>query len=129
MSARPDPLRGLSSRQRLLKEREDAKFLQKQDEVKIKVQPEARHVADMTYAGHGFDPKRLNDYTGTEPLEAIICARLDLEHPLYFADNLITRCADCDCDLQVRPHAPKGVTLCLSCCAERVRAKLQDGKL
>lgn len=56
-----------------------------------------------------------------EQADFVICQPIDLDTPLLFQDNIITRCGDCDRDIQHRPHAPRRpLKLCLICADRRV---------
>ncbi len=120
---RPDPLAGLSFFHRRKKERDDADFLRRY--AHNMAAPEAIAQPDNTFAG--TDALRAQDmtpYDGGE-IDAIICARLDLDHPLYFPDNLFADCAECGCNLQYRPIAPQNAPkICLSCAARKVAEEL-----
>lgn len=120
----PDVLAGLTGRQRLQREREDARYIAAHKEVRQLADAEARKLLGSTFAGSDiFKPEQMQDYDPAkdEPPDFIICARCDLDHPVYFSDNLFASCLDCGCDLQYRPHAPSGVRLCICCAARRVR--------
>jgi len=119
---RDDPLRGLTFRQRVKKEREDADYIATSN-AEIAVDPEAKTKFGNQFAGQTFDPTRLASHDWSQPVDAVICTRYDLNHPLCFPDNKFTNCADCGCDLQYRPHVPPGVKLCLCCAAERIRSE------
>jgi hypothetical protein len=46
----------------------------------------------------------------------LVCARF--EGKLYLPDNCIGRCAECQCKVQYRPHAPRPHRLrCMKCTA------------
>jgi hypothetical protein len=118
---RPDPLAGLTGAQRLRKEQEDGEYAISHPEMVAFVEPEALKLADNTYAGTMLDPKRFQPYN-KERVDAVICARHDLEHPLYFPDNSFGNCKDCGCDLQYRPFVPRRAPkFCISCIARRLR--------
>jgi hypothetical protein len=118
---RPDPLRGLNSRQRLEREREDADYIRRH--AMNYGTPEALARADNTYAGLGRKSIRSFDLLPLRPetkINFVVTARLDLDHPLYFPDNQFCDCEDCGCNLQFRPDAPPGPRLCICCAARRV---------
>jgi hypothetical protein len=122
---RTDVLAGLSARQRLRKEREEARYIQS-CQGELYADPEALKIVGNTFAGTDvIDPRKMRPFDWSTPLDrldVVICARLDLEHPLYFRDNKFANCADCGCDLQYRPHLPSGAPkMCLCCAARRLR--------
>lgn len=117
----PDLLDGLSPQQRLRREREDAASVLGGEGSRVYADPEALKKIGNTFAGTEMDTSKLIPYAGQAP-DFVICARLDLEHPLYFQDNRFAPCADCDCDLQYRPDVPAGPDkVCVCCAARRVR--------
>jgi hypothetical protein len=123
MPDRPDPLDGLTGRQRRQREREDAKFIAAHKEVASLADPEALKVLRNTFAGTDiFKPEQMQRYDPARgSVDFIVCARCDLDHPIYFADNRFVACEDCGCDLQHRPGIPDGPRLCVCCAARRVR--------
>lgn len=122
---RPDILAGLSAAQRRRREAKEAGFLRRAPQIDQRVTAatalEVANLPGMTWAGTNvFKHTDFEVYAGG-PVALVICARLDLDHPLYFADNLFGDCEDCGCNLQWRPHAPPGPRLCVCCAARRVR--------
>lgn len=52
----------------------------------------------------------------------VICQVVDLDHPVYYHDNIITACVKCDGDIQHRPYAPSDVPkICIICAAEMIK--------
>lgn len=120
---RKDVLAGLSQKQRRRQERADALFVAKTKKIRRTALPEAMQIVSMTYAGSAvFSPTDFEPYDGHK-LDVVICARLDLDHPLYYPDNLFDDCADCGCNLQYRPQGPKATRICMCCAARRIREK------
>jgi hypothetical protein len=122
---RPDPLRGLNSRQRRDRERDDADYIRRY--AKIYAIPEALAVPHNSYAGGGSDGIRSPDLLPWRPelkMDLVVAARIDLDHPLYYPDNLFCDCADCGCNLQVRPTTPAALMVCISCAARRVAEEI-----
>ncbi len=120
VAPRSDLLDGLTARQRLERERAEAAFLRDHTESVASAQSLEREA--NTWGG--TDIYRREDFRALKPDESpdlVTCARYDLQHPLYFPDNLFVSCADCGCDLQHRPNIPSGPKLCICCCARRVR--------
>lgn len=122
---RTDVLQGLSRAGRARKEQEDAAYLTSDDsskKFKGLAAPAATRVPGMHFAGVPWEEwsKNISEYGGEE-VDFVICARIDLDHPLYYADNQFASCVDCDCDLQHRPAVPKKPKMCLCCAARRVR--------
>lgn len=117
-----DPLAGLNAFQRRRKEREDAEYIQMH--IRMTATPKAIEEARTYLGGVPVAPTHIKPFKPGDHADFIIACRLDLEHPLYFADNEFGECADCGCDLQWRPHAPEGIRLCLSCTARRVAGEL-----
>ena len=119
MAERPDQLVGLSFNQRRRKERDDADFLRRY--AHNMASPEAIARPDSTFSG--TDTLRAQDmtpYDGGE-IDAVVCPRIDLDHPLYSPDNLFADCAECGCNLQYRPTVPQSAPkICLSCAARQV---------
>src|SRR6516165_6877184 len=115
----PDLLKGLSRKQRLRRDLDDADYIRRHAD--IYANAEARKVADMTYAGAGpLKPSDLKPWDESKIADVVVCSRYDLDHPLWYPDNLFCPCTDCGCDLQVRPHAPPGPRVCVCCAARRV---------
>jgi hypothetical protein len=125
---RDDPLAGIRGWQkRRLREQEDAKYLaSRQDAIALVSSREGLKNDSATYAGIGLVARDL----GVKPWDGTTCAvgigaRVDLDHPIYFPDNVFTDCADCGCGLQHRPQAPRAKEwLCICCAARRVRESL-----
>jgi hypothetical protein len=118
---RPDPLRGLNRRQRREREREDADYVRRN--IASYATPEAMAVPDNIFAGTGPDGLKASDLLPWSPemtADIVVCARIDLDHPLYLPDNQFCDCADCGCNLQFRPDDPPGPRLCICCAARRV---------
>jgi hypothetical protein len=120
---RDDPFAGLSGAQRRAKEREDVEFIQRVMQGRMLANREALAIAGNTFAGSKtFKAAAFAPYEKGEPVAAVICARIDLDHPIYFPDNLFAECIDCGCDLQYRPDVPSaGDKLCICCTARRLR--------
>ena len=72
---------------------------------------------------------KLTRVDGGVDIGVVVCARVDLDHPIQFRNNLFADCADCDCRVQFRPDAPAiGDRLCISCAARRLRQEATSGK-
>jgi hypothetical protein len=118
---RPDLLFGLTREGRLCKEQEDREYLITHPTLQHYENPEAtgwfgKEIYDQ------FRSKPKAPWQSRDPLDVVICERVDLDHPIHFADNRSAECVDCGCDLQYRPTAPrKGDKLCICCTARRVR--------
>lgn len=128
MGRRPDLLDGLPAALRLRRERQDTAYLT-QEPIERYVHPTAADELRQFIGGNpaptGFQAKPLPP---DAKVDVVVCARVDLDHPIYFADNIITECADCGCDVQHRPHAPAtGDRLCVCCAARRLREERSDG--
>jgi hypothetical protein len=52
-----------------------------------------------------------------EEFDMVICTPYDDDHPLYFPDNVIGKCATCGYPLQWRPTVPKKHRRQCACCA------------
>jgi hypothetical protein len=120
---RADALVGLTPRQRRDREREAAALLRDSSGVIRTASSDSSERDLATWGGiAAFSAADFKPMQPGEPVDMVVCARFDLEHPLYFADNLVAACADCGCDLQHRPASPPhGDRVCLCCAAERVR--------
>lgn len=119
----PDLLAAVPLRQRLQREREDARYvLAHRDVISCSASAASLKRDANTWAGVDvFAATLMQPYDGGS-IDFMICARVDLDHPIYFPDNRFVDCADCGCDLQHRPDAPsRGVWLCVCCAARRVR--------
>lgn len=118
---RPDVLAGLSEAARRRREREDARYLA--EHVENYADPAALAKPNNTFGGTDiFRPSAMQGYQPGAAVDCVVCARVDLDHPIYFADNLFAPCADCGCDLQYRPRSPRGAPkLCICCAACRAR--------
>lgn len=120
MSRRPDPLTGLSARERRQRITDDVKFLMGTAMEKAGTQEAVNTWKASSLAAEG--PVHLWDGQSPPAGSAVFCARVDLDTPIFLADNIIVACADCDCDIQVRPDSPAGIDrVCISCGALRVR--------
>ena len=121
----PDLLAALPLRQRLQRERDDAFYLMASREIRVFTASRAslkRDAATWPWLIDGVGMHNLPPYQPGGKIDFTVCARVDLDHPIYFADNRFVDCADCGCDLQHRPDAPShGVWLCVCCAARRVR--------
>ncbi len=117
-----DPLAGLTRAARLRREREDAEFIKSHAGIVRTASAASLKRDSNTWTGlDTFAAEHFQPYQSGESVDFIICARMDLDHPLYFPDNLFADCADCSCNLQYRPDAPPGERLCVCCAARRVR--------
>lgn len=104
---------------------DDANFLLNSPDVKITVH---RNVQKEVKALLGVDLtesiKEKIDSHEAEECSFVVCQVVDLDHPNYYPDNIITQCSVCNCDIQHRPYAPKKPPkLCVSCAANKVRAE------
>lgn len=119
---RPDVLADLPASLRPVRERLDAKYLLDSGIV-MSASPESLKRDSNTWAGlDTFSAKHLQPHNTIFTPDAAVCARVDLDHPIYFPDNLFTDCDDCGCRLQHRPDIPKeGDRLCVCCTARRLR--------
>lgn len=119
----PDVLAAVTASQRRERERADAQYIGANLDggMMMMADREALLKFGNTFAGVTGVDWKLKPYNGTA-VDVVICARVDLDHPIYFNDNLLTDCTDCGCRLQVRPDAPKGERLCVCCTARRLRA-------
>lgn len=119
---RPDLLAGMNNAARLRREWEDAMLLRSAGNVAVSRRSALEVNAFTTFAGtKAFKPSDFKLHQEGDAVDFVVCARVDLDHPIYFNDNLFCDCADCGCDLQVRPHSPPGPRLCVCCAARRVR--------
>jgi hypothetical protein len=117
---RPDILADLSAADRRRRERQDADYIAKAPIERLGDAEAiaARHV----FAGNkGLTAEGMRPIGAGERVDVVVCARVDLDHPIYFADNLFADCTDCGCRLQYRPHAAEGPRLCICCTARRLR--------
>ena len=88
---------------------------------------EAIAVRNVVFAENpALVPLNMHLYRAGEVVACVICARVEIDHPIYFADNRFADCADCGCRLQYRPHGPQGTRLCI-CCAARRQRETADG--
>ena len=110
--SRPDLLDGLSAKQRGRRILKDVEFISKA-------------VDTGSASGMAAAPMEgMKLWDGREMPSAVVGARVDLDSPIYFPDNIITQCADCDCDIQLRPDTPKAPpAICVCCCARRIRER------
>lgn len=52
----------------------------------------------------------------------VICQVVDLDHPVYYQDNIIAACVTCDADIQHRPYAPADVPkICIYCAMDLIK--------
>ena len=90
----PDLLQGLNRKQRRRRELEDADYVRQHAE--MYANDEARKVAGMTYAGAGpIKASDLKPWNEGDHFDVVIAARFNLDHPLYYPDNVFCPCADC----------------------------------
>ncbi len=70
--------------------------------------------------------KHLRPAAPGDAIDVLVCARIDLDHPLYFPDNRFCDCGDCGCGLQHRPDIPAaGDRICVCCAARRMRGAVR----
>jgi hypothetical protein len=120
----PDILASIPLRLRLDRERDDARYIIASTHIVSRSAPVASLKRDAA-VWPGLDVvvgEQMAPYQPGEKIDFTIGCRVDLDHPIYFADNQFCECADCRCDLQHRPDAPSiGVWLCICCAARRIR--------
>ncbi|HZT90372.1 MAG TPA: hypothetical protein VFA12_20695 [Stellaceae bacterium] len=124
MALRPDLLAGLSRRRCLEREQQDAALIQSANNIQHRIASRSALERDAILAGVPTLRAKAGLFRELRPgetVECVVCARVDLDHPIYFPDNLFCDCADCGCRLQYRPDAPAGTRLCICCMARRVR--------
>lgn len=119
----PDVLASVPLARRLEREVEDAHYLLMANKDVIATASAASLKRDAaTWAGiDGFAAKQFKPHQPGDPVSFVVCARIDLDHPIYFPDNRFADCADCGCDLQHRPDVPPAPFLCICCAARRAR--------
>jgi len=119
---RSDVLSDYPLAKRLAKEQEDAKYIRDHPESSMSASKASLKRDNNTWAGvAAFAAKHFRPYKSGDKVDFIVCARIDLDHPLYFKDNKFAECIDCRCQLQYRPDVPKGEKICVCCCARRMR--------
>ena len=119
----PDPLADLPRVARLRQEEADAEYIRRK--AKCYTMQEAINRPTNTWAGvEALVAKDYRPYRTGMKIDAVVCGRVDLDHPINFLDNLFTTCDDCGCDIQHRPYVPESADkICISCAARRYREK------
>ncbi len=100
----------------------DAAFLLNSTRSTITISPQAPKELESLLGVDLPKDKKINVAKGDEEFAFVVCQVVDLDHPIYFSDNIITQCSVCECDIQHRPYAPtKPPKICISCAAQQVR--------
>lgn len=100
----------------------DAKFLLESSRTGITISPQASKDLKSLLGVDMPKDKKVNIAQEGDEFAFVVCQVVDLDHPIYFENNIITQCCVCDCDIQHRPYAPsKPPKICVSCAAQRVR--------
>jgi hypothetical protein len=117
----PDLLASVPWRQRAEREREDALYIARSRTVLTASKASLKRDFAVWAGTAGFMAKDLRPLRRGQKFDFVVCARVDLDHPIYFRDNRFCPCVDCGCDLQYRPAAPPGEHICVCCAARRIR--------
>lgn len=124
MARRPDLLEGLSRRQRRAQELKDLLTLKNAKGSTFASRETFEKDFELVGLGSLKLLDNIKELTPETKLDFAACARVDLDNPIYFKDNMFCDCYDCDCRLQYRPNVllPQDIVrLCISCAARRLR--------